>query len=72
MMVWLVLYAPVDLVLTVFVSVVTQQLTDGIRLLQLQAHKESAGIKLCHTSCVSTVPPIHCGSKSLKRPPVPI
>jgi hypothetical protein len=32
----------------------TQQLTDGIRMLQIQAHNASDGtIHLCHTSCVS-------------------
>jgi hypothetical protein len=30
---------------------VTQQLNDGIRLLQLQAHNKSGVIELCHTSC---------------------
>ncbi|KAI0937269.1 hypothetical protein AcW1_001291 [Taiwanofungus camphoratus] len=30
---------------------VTQQLTDGIRMLQLQAHNQSGVIQLCHTSC---------------------
>ncbi|EKM61361.1 uncharacterized protein PHACADRAFT_247911 [Phanerochaete carnosa HHB-10118-sp] len=30
---------------------VTQQLTDGIRLLQVQAHNLSSDIQLCHTSC---------------------
>jgi len=30
---------------------VTQQLNDGIRLLQSQAHNENGVIKLCHTSC---------------------
>jgi len=33
---------------------VTQQLTDGIRMLQIQAHNATDGtIHLCHTSCVS-------------------
>ncbi len=31
---------------------VTQQLNDGIRLLQMQAHNNSGTIQLCHTSCV--------------------
>jgi len=31
---------------------VTQQLNDGIRLLQLQTHSESDGIHCCHTSCL--------------------
>jgi len=31
---------------------VTQQLTDGIRLLQMQAHNLSNVIQLCHTSCI--------------------
>jgi len=30
---------------------VTQQLTDGIRLLQVQAHNSSGQIELCHTDC---------------------
>ncbi|KAG7452385.1 PLC-like phosphodiesterase [Guyanagaster necrorhizus] len=30
---------------------VTQQLNDGIRLLQMQAHNNSGTIQLCHTSC---------------------
>jgi len=30
---------------------VTQQLTDGVRLLQMQAHNSSGVIQLCHTSC---------------------
>jgi len=30
---------------------VTQQLNDGIRLLQVQAHNEPGAITLCHTSC---------------------
>jgi hypothetical protein len=32
---------------------VEQQLNDGIRLLQMQAHLENGVIRLCHTSCVS-------------------
>ncbi|KAJ7446426.1 PLC-like phosphodiesterase [Mycena galericulata] len=31
---------------------ITQQLTDGVRLLQMQAHNDSGVIQLCHTSCV--------------------
>jgi len=31
---------------------VTQQLTDGVRLLQMQAHNNSGVIQLCHTSCL--------------------
>jgi len=31
---------------------VTQQLDDGVRLLQVQAHQDPAGVKLCHTNCV--------------------
>ncbi|KAB5588319.1 hypothetical protein CTheo_8235 [Ceratobasidium theobromae] len=31
---------------------VTQQLTDGIRLLQVQAHLQNGAIRLCHTSCL--------------------
>jgi len=31
---------------------VTQQLTDGIRMLQVQAHLSSGDIRLCHTSCI--------------------
>jgi len=30
---------------------VTQQLNDGVRMLQMQAHNESGVIQLCHTSC---------------------
>ncbi|RDB28760.1 PI-PLC X domain-containing protein 1 [Hypsizygus marmoreus] len=30
---------------------ITQQLNDGIRMLQMQAHIESGAIRLCHTSC---------------------
>lgn len=33
---------------------VTQQLTDGVRMLQMQAHNNSGDIYLCHTACVST------------------
>lgn len=32
---------------------VTQQLNDGVRLLQMQAHQNSGDIYLCHTTCVS-------------------
>jgi hypothetical protein len=31
---------------------VTQQLNDGIRMLQMQAHNLTGVIELCHTSCV--------------------
>ncbi|KAJ7492401.1 PLC-like phosphodiesterase [Mycena latifolia] len=31
---------------------VTQQLTDGIRMLQMQAHNSSGVIQLCHTNCL--------------------
>ncbi|KAJ6621097.1 PLC-like phosphodiesterase [Mycena sp. CBHHK59/15] len=31
---------------------VTQQLTDGIRMLQMQAHNSSGTIQLCHSSCL--------------------
>jgi len=31
---------------------VTQQLNDGIRMLQMQAHNDSGVIQLCHTSCL--------------------
>ncbi|TFY50816.1 hypothetical protein EVJ58_g10876 [Rhodofomes roseus] len=31
---------------------VTQQLEDGIRMLQMQTHNESGTIQLCHTSCL--------------------
>ncbi|KAG8745491.1 hypothetical protein FRC10_007838 [Ceratobasidium sp. 414] len=31
---------------------VTQQLTDGIRLLQVQAHNQNSAIRLCHSSCL--------------------
>jgi hypothetical protein len=34
---------------------VTQQLNDGIRMLQMQAHNSSGVIHLCHTSCVRDV-----------------
>ncbi|KZT02492.1 PLC-like phosphodiesterase [Laetiporus sulphureus 93-53] len=30
---------------------VTQQLNDGVRMLQMQTHNESGTIELCHTSC---------------------
>jgi len=30
---------------------VTQQLKDGVRMLQMQAHNQSGVIELCHTSC---------------------
>jgi hypothetical protein len=32
---------------------VTRQLDDGIRMLQIQAHFQNGVIRLCHTSCVS-------------------
>ncbi|CAK5264534.1 unnamed protein product [Mycena citricolor] len=32
---------------------ITQQLTDGVRMLQSQVHNNSGTIQLCHTSCVS-------------------
>lgn len=32
---------------------VTQQLNDGIRMLQMQAHNANGTIRLCHSSCVS-------------------
>ncbi len=31
---------------------VTQQLNDGVRMLQSQAHNKNGVIELCHTSCV--------------------
>ena|SRR6266545_2979358 len=31
-----------------------QQLNDGIRMLQMQAHNSSGVIRLCHSSCVCT------------------
>jgi len=31
---------------------VTQQLNDGIRMLQMQAHNKSGVIELCHTTCI--------------------
>lgn len=34
-------------------ALVTQQLTDGVRMLQMQAHSNSGDIYLCHTACVS-------------------
>ncbi|KAF7307121.1 PLC-like phosphodiesterase [Mycena indigotica] len=30
---------------------ITQQLNDGVRMLQMQAHNQSGVIQLCHTSC---------------------
>lgn len=30
---------------------VTQQLTDGVRMLQMQAHNNNGSIQLCHTAC---------------------
>jgi hypothetical protein len=30
---------------------ITQQLNDGIRMLQMQAHNQNGTIRLCHTSC---------------------
>ncbi|CAE6376060.1 hypothetical protein BN14_10500 [Rhizoctonia solani AG-1 IB] len=30
----------------------TQQLTDGVRMLQVQAHLQNGAIRLCHTSCL--------------------
>lgn len=35
-----------------FVLVVTQQLNDGIRMLQMQAHLSDSVLHLCHTSCI--------------------
>lgn len=32
-------------------AAVTQQLNDGVRLLQSQAHNNNGVIQLCHTSC---------------------
>ena len=34
---------------------VSQQLKDGVRMLQMQAHELNGGIQLCHTACVSTL-----------------
>jgi hypothetical protein len=34
---------------------VTQQLNDGVRMLQMQAHNNGGTIQLCHTSCVSCI-----------------
>lgn len=34
-------------------NIVTQQLNDGIRMLQLQVHNSSGTLQLCHSSCVS-------------------
>ncbi|KAG8718628.1 hypothetical protein FRC09_012378 [Ceratobasidium sp. 395] len=31
---------------------VTQQLTDGIRMLQVQAHNQNGAVRLCHSSCL--------------------
>jgi hypothetical protein len=36
-------------------SLVTQQLNDGIRMLQVQTHNKSGAIQLCHTNCVSPI-----------------
>lgn len=30
----------------------TQQLTDGVRLLQNQVHNQNGTLELCHTSCL--------------------
>lgn len=38
--------------LTLLRAVVTQQLNDGVRMLQSQAHNKDGMIQLCHTSCV--------------------
>ena len=35
------------------VFLVKQQLNDGIRMLQMQAHNANGTIRLCHSSCVS-------------------
>lgn len=37
---------------TLTLPIVTQQLNDGIRMLQMQAHLENNDIHLCHTSCI--------------------
>jgi hypothetical protein len=34
-------------------KIVTQQLDDGIRMLQVQVHNQTGVLQLCHTSCVS-------------------
>jgi hypothetical protein len=44
-------------------SLVTQQLNDGIRMLQVQTHNKSGTIQLCHTNCVS---PITCCAPTLR------
>ena len=38
------------------IVVVLQQLNDGIRMLQMQAHNAGGVIKLCHSDCVSVMP----------------
>jgi len=30
----------------------TRQLDDGIRMLQVQAHQQTTGVRLCHTNCI--------------------
>ena len=35
-----------------FEITVTQQLNDGIRMLQMQAHMQDDVIHLCHSSCI--------------------
>ena len=37
--------------------IVTQQLNDGIRMLQMQAHNQSGIIQLCHSTCVCSLSP---------------
>jgi hypothetical protein len=39
--------------------VVIQQLNDGIRMLQSQAHLQNGQLRLCHTNCVSPLPLTH-------------
>ena len=43
------------------VRAVTQQLNDGVRMLQSQAHNKSGTIELCHTSCVRLHRASSCG-----------
>lgn len=34
-------------------QLVTQQLNDGVRMLQLQVHNQGGALRLCHSICVS-------------------
>ena len=48
------IFGPFVLLLTE-INIVTQQLNDGIRMLQMQVHNNNGVIQLCHTSCVSWI-----------------